>query len=250
MRFARRLRHGARPEIFPRVLLHGLCSRFRVHAPGPYFESIEDRGKEMNQRSLAPAYAETTQQARRLDSFNSVSCFELQSYMVNTLLRDTDASVWPIPGGSRPIARSRLVEFVARLRRGTNLLTGCKSAARRSPVDMLPDDVVGQAKRTFTLLGICGYGAARRAYLQDLANLAPQLMQYMNLRAVRGVWQNFVIGRRTGRVHGVFTCSTRGLAAMLPDCDKRKLGCGGVRPAQLRAQYPVAVLIPVGSTPI
>jgi len=30
---------------------------------------------------------------------------------------------------------------------------------------------------------------------QDLENLTPQLMQYMNLRAVRGVWQNFVIGQ-------------------------------------------------------
>src|SRR4029077_20313927 len=34
---------------------------------------------------------ETERQARSLDSFTSVSCFELQSYMVNTLLRDTDA---------------------------------------------------------------------------------------------------------------------------------------------------------------
>ena len=30
---------------------------------------------------------------------------------------------------------------------------------------------------------------------QDLANLSPPLQQYMNPRAVRGAWQNFVIGQ-------------------------------------------------------
>jgi hypothetical protein len=30
---------------------------------------------------------------------------------------------------------------------------------------------------------------------QDLSNLSPPLRQYMNPRAVRGAWQNFVIGQ-------------------------------------------------------
>jgi hypothetical protein len=30
---------------------------------------------------------------------------------------------------------------------------------------------------------------------QDLSNLTPPLRQYMNPRAVRGAWQNFVIGQ-------------------------------------------------------
>jgi hypothetical protein len=30
---------------------------------------------------------------------------------------------------------------------------------------------------------------------QDLANLTPGLKPYMNVRAVRGAWQNFVIGQ-------------------------------------------------------
>ena len=60
----------------------------------------------------------------------------------------------------------------------------------------LPDDVVGQAKRTFTLpwnLWLRGPLGVRIS--QDLANLTPELKQYMNLRAVRGAWQNFVIGQ-------------------------------------------------------
>jgi hypothetical protein len=30
---------------------------------------------------------------------------------------------------------------------------------------------------------------------QELANLTPELRQYMNPRAVRGAWQNFIIGQ-------------------------------------------------------
>jgi asparagine synthase (glutamine-hydrolysing) len=62
--------------------------------------------------------------------------------------------------------------------------------------DVLPDNVVGQAKRTFTLpwnLWLRGPLGVRLS--QELANLTPELRQYMNPRAVRGAWQNFVIGR-------------------------------------------------------
>src|SRR6202043_1981682 len=62
--------------------------------------------------------------------------------------------------------------------------------------DVLPDNVVGQAKRTFTLpwdLWLRGPLGVRLS--QDLANLTPELQQYMNVRAVRGAWQNFVIGQ-------------------------------------------------------
>ena len=62
--------------------------------------------------------------------------------------------------------------------------------------DLLPDEVVGQSKRTFTLpweVWLRGPLGVRLS--QDLANLTPPLRQYMNPRAVRGAWQNFVIGQ-------------------------------------------------------
>ena len=62
--------------------------------------------------------------------------------------------------------------------------------------DVLPDEVVGQSKRTFTLpweVWLRGPLGVRLS--QDLANLTPPLQQYMNPRAVRGAWQNFVIGQ-------------------------------------------------------
>jgi asparagine synthase (glutamine-hydrolysing) len=118
--------------------------------------------------------------------------------MVNTLLRDTDAVSMANSLEVRvPLLDHRLVEFVARLpKRGKHIDGVPKALLVEALSDVLPDDVVGQAKRTFTLpwdLWLRGPLGVRLS--QDLENLTPQLMQYMNLRAVRGVWQNFVIGQ-------------------------------------------------------
>jgi len=165
----------------------------------PYFESFE---RSENVRARDPIWRlrmqETAQQARGLDSFNSVSCFELQSYMVNTLLRDTDAVSMANSLEVRvPMLDHRLVEFVARLPKGSKYRAGVPKALLVEALsDLLPDQVVGQAKRTFTLpwdLWLRGPLGVRLS--QDLSDLTPQLLQYMNPRAVRGAWQNFVIGQ-------------------------------------------------------
>src|SRR5258706_1961723 len=190
------------PEDFPHAYYFTrlLFTPSRVHRLlAPYFESIEDRGKGNEpEPPWRQRMRETTQQARRLDSFNSVSCFELQSYMVNTLLRDTDAVSMANSLEVRvPLLDHRLVEFVARLPKRDKSVDGVPKALLVEALsDVLPDDVVGQAKRTFTLpLDLWLRGPLGVRLSQDLENLTPQLMQYMNLRAVRGVWQNFVIGQ-------------------------------------------------------
>ncbi len=96
-----------------------------------------------------------------------------------------------------PLLDHRLVEFVARLPKRQKFVNGVPKALLVEALsDVLPDDVVGQAKRTFTLpwdLWLRGPLGVRIS--QDLANLTPPLMQYMNLRAVSGAWQNFIIGQ-------------------------------------------------------
>src|SRR5258708_27690208 len=96
---------------------------------------------------------ETTRQAKRLDSLNSVSCFELQSYMVNTLLRDTDAVSMANSLEVRvPFLDHRLVEFVGRLPKKFKSEDGVPKALLVEALsDVLPDNVVRQAKPTFTL---------------------------------------------------------------------------------------------------
>jgi asparagine synthase (glutamine-hydrolysing) len=166
----------------------------------PYLDALDRRGG--NGNHAAPVWRqrmqETTRQAKALDSFNSVSCFELQSYMVNTLLRDTDSVSMANSLEVRvPFLDHRLVEFAARLPKKAKCNDHVPKALLVEALsDVLPDDVVGQAKRTFTLpwnLWLRGPLGVRLS--QELANLTPELKQYMNVRAVRGAWQNFVIGQ-------------------------------------------------------
>jgi asparagine synthase (glutamine-hydrolysing) len=190
------------PDDFPHAYYFTrlLFTPSRVHRLlGPYFESMQDR-EEGNEPSplWRQRMRETTRQAKRLDSFNSVSCFELQSYMVNTLLRDTDTVSMANSLEVRvPLLDHRLVEFVTRLPKRLKYMEGKPKALLVEALsDVLPDDVVGQAKRTFTLpwnMWLRGPLGVRLS--QELANLTPELGQYMNVRSVRGAWQNFVIGQ-------------------------------------------------------
>jgi asparagine synthase (glutamine-hydrolysing) len=162
----------------------------------PYFESAEYSGSHEN--PWRERMRETTRQAGLLDSFTSVSSFELQSYTVNTLLRDTDAASMANSLEVRvPFLDHRLVEFVGRLPKSAKYARGIpKSLLIEALSDLLPDEVVDQPKRTFTLpWDVWLRGSLGVRLSQDLANLTPPLQRYLNPRAVRGAWQNFVIGQ-------------------------------------------------------
>jgi asparagine synthase (glutamine-hydrolysing) len=163
----------------------------------PYFESIENSGN-VKQPLWRKRMEETARQARHLDSFNSVSYLELQSYMVNTLLRDTDSVSMANSLEVRvPLIDHRLVEFMARLPKSAKFIPGASKALLVEALsDLLPDEVVGQAKRTFTLpWEIWLRGPLGVNVSQTLSNLTPELQPYMNPRAVRGAWQNFIVGQ-------------------------------------------------------
>ena len=164
----------------------------------PYFESKEYSGDHNN--PWRARMGETARQAAKLDSFTGVSCFELQSYMVNTLLRDTDSASMASSLEVRvPFLDHRLVEFVGRLPKSAKYNRDVpKSLLVEALSDLLPDEVVGQSKRTFTLpWEVWLRGPLGVQLSQDLANLTPPLRKYLNPRAVRGAWQNFVIGHTT-----------------------------------------------------
>src|ERR1700722_1914913 len=164
----------------------------------PYFESKEYSGDHNN--PWRARMAETSRQAAKLDSFTGVSCFELQSYMVNTLLRDTDSGSMASSLEVRvPFLDHRLVEFVGRLPKSAKYNRDVpKSLLVEALSDLLPDEVVGQSKRTFTLpWEVWLRGPLGVQLSQDLSNLTPPLRKFLNPRAVRGAWQNFVIGHTT-----------------------------------------------------
>jgi len=139
---------------------------------------------------------ETSRQAERLDSFTGVSCLEMRSYMVNTLLRDTDAVSMSHSLEVRvPLLDHRLVEFMAQLpepaKRGRP-----KALLVEALGELLPDKVVQQRKRTFTLPWERWLrGALSERVASSLEDLAPALEQVLSGEAVRAVWQDFLAGR-------------------------------------------------------
>ena len=88
----------------------------------------------------------------KLDSFAAVSCMEANSYLVNTLLRDTDSMSMAHSLEVRvPFLDHPLVEFVTGLPQKAKLRKGIPKALLVSALeDILPDEVVRQTKRGFT----------------------------------------------------------------------------------------------------
>ena len=155
------------------------------------------RGEDLSAGGAAPWrkwLAETARQAAKLDSFGAISCLEARSYMVNTLLRDTDSVSMAHSLEVRvPLLDHVLVEFVAQLpaaakqRRGVN-----KALLVESLRGLLPEEIVRGRKRTFTfpwehwLRG--SLGARVRAGLEQPA---PALAPHMDAAAVQAVWPAF-----------------------------------------------------------
>jgi asparagine synthase (glutamine-hydrolysing) len=141
---------------------------------------------------------ETARQAERLDSFAATSCLEMRSYMVNTLLRDTDAVSMSHSLEVRvPLLDHKLVEFALRLPKSAKRRRGMpKALLIESLGDLLPQDVVRQRKRTFTfpwerwLRGALGGRVAA-----GLADLTPALRPFLDQESVCHVWRDFLAGR-------------------------------------------------------
>jgi asparagine synthase (glutamine-hydrolysing) len=143
---------------------------------------------------------EATRQSRRMDRFTRISWLELRSYLVNTLLRDTDAMSMHHSLEVRvPFLDGPLVEYVLEL----------PEALKRNPArpkallvaalkDLLPEEIVKLPKRTFTfpwetwLRGKLGDRVA-----VQLGDWSPALESRLDGRFAQAVWRDFLRGRTT-----------------------------------------------------
>jgi asparagine synthase (glutamine-hydrolysing) len=132
------------------------------------------------------------------DDFSAVSWLEMRSYMVNMLLRDTDGVSMAHSLEVRvPLLDHQLVEFVAALPAAAKQRAGHpKALLAQSIGDLLPEEVLRQPKRTFTLpwqhwlRGPLGDRVA-----QNLGELCAPLSDHLQSKPVRDVWQNFRAGQ-------------------------------------------------------
>jgi asparagine synthase (glutamine-hydrolysing) len=138
--------------------------------------------------------AESSRQAADLDSFAAVSCLEARSYLVNTLLRDTDSVSMAHSLEVRvPLLDHVLVEFVARLPASAKQHKGQnKPLLVEALRNILPKEVLGQQKRTFTFPWERWLrGALAPRIRAGLADLAPAFAGHFDAQTVRAVWLAF-----------------------------------------------------------
>jgi asparagine synthase (glutamine-hydrolysing) len=136
--------------------------------------------------------------ARKLEPIAAISWLEMRSYMVNTLLRDTDSVSMAQSLEVRvPLLDTPLVEFVSSLPDAARQRPGMQKALLAEGIgDVLPKQVFAQRKRTFTLPWKEWLRGPLRARIErSFGELSPALTPYVHVNGVKSVWQDFIAGK-------------------------------------------------------
>jgi asparagine synthase (glutamine-hydrolysing) len=136
--------------------------------------------------------------ARKLEPIAAISWLEMRSYMVNTLLRDTDSVSMAQSLEVRvPLLDTPLVEFVSTLPDAARQRPGVQKALLADGIgDVLPKQVLAQRKRTFTLPWKEWLRGPLRARVErSFGELSPALAPHVHATGVKSVWQDFMAGK-------------------------------------------------------
>jgi asparagine synthase (glutamine-hydrolysing) len=145
-------------------------------------------------------FADSAARARSMDDFTAVSWLELRSYMLNTLLRDTDAMSMRHSLEVRvPFLDAPLVDYVLSLpEKAKHPTARPKSLLVEALRDVFPEEILAQQKRTFTfpwenwLRGTLGERVAA-----GIAVWSPALEQQLPRGFAEKVWSDYLAGRTT-----------------------------------------------------
>ena len=207
--FKRSKTYRGAPDVFRKALSAWLDSDL---FPSPYFYTRAlftprtvaarlDEGSEVwDAMPWMHWLSEAARQSRPLDPFTRISWLELRSYLVNTLLRDTDAMSMRHSLEVRvPFLDVPLVEHVLGVPESLKRNSARpKSLLIDAMKDLLPEEVIAQNKRTFTfpwetwLRGKLGERVA-----VGLGDWSPALQERFDGRFALAVWRDFLRGRTT-----------------------------------------------------
>jgi len=140
----------------------------------------------------------TADQAAPAGPVSGVSWLEMRTYMVSTLLRDTDSVSMARSLEVRvPFLDTPLVEFVGSLPEAARVQQGMpKALLRDAMAGLIPPEILDQKKKTFTLPWEDWLRNALRARVQDsLRELSPALGGLLHSTGVQRVWDNFERGQ-------------------------------------------------------
>ena len=136
--------------------------------------------------------------ARKLEGMTGVSWLEMRCYMASTLFRDTDAVSMARSLEVRvPLLDTPLVEFVGALPEDARRRDGTSKALLLEAIgDLLPQEVLAQKKRPFTLPWEDWLrGGLRKRLETSFAEIAPGLEPYLRGDGVREVWAAFLASK-------------------------------------------------------
>src|SRR5258707_1905555 len=136
--------------------------------------------------------------ARKLEGMGSVSWLEMRCYMARTLLRDTDSVSMARSLEVRvPLLDTPLVEFVGALPDAARRREGTAKALLNEAIgDLLPQEILTQKKRTFTLPWEQWLrGPLRKRVEASFAEIAPGLAPHVHGDGVGEVWSAFLAGK-------------------------------------------------------
>ena len=140
----------------------------------------------------------TADQAHAQESLAGISWLEMRSYMVSTLLRDTDCVSMARSLEVRvPFLDTPLVEFVMALPDRARFEPGVWKPLLRSALrGLIPAEILRQSKRTFTLPWEEWLRGSLKARVESsLKNLAPALTDQLRPGGLEMVWEKFLNGQ-------------------------------------------------------
>jgi asparagine synthase (glutamine-hydrolysing) len=140
----------------------------------------------------------TASEAGKLEPVAGTSWLEMRCYMASTLLRDTDSVSMARSLEVRvPLLDTPLVEFVGSLPDAARHRAGTQKALLvQALAGLLPEEILGQRKKTFTLPWEAWLRGPLRPRLEaSFAGIAPSLLPHLRVEGVRGVWTDFLGGR-------------------------------------------------------
>src|SRR5207249_4010927 len=170
--------------LFPPGTLEKIIEpRFRPSTIGPDGVTLEPTWLGWLQRAA--------DEARKLEPIAGISWLEMRSYMASTLLRDTDSVSMAQSLEVRvPMLDTPLMEFVNALPDAARRRPGIQKALLVAAIrDLLPAEILGQKKRTFTLPWEEWLrGPMRKRVEASFGNPAPALKPVLRPGGVQVVW--------------------------------------------------------------
>jgi asparagine synthase (glutamine-hydrolysing) len=199
-------RKAAAAWAYPDTLPHPYFFTRTLFPPGQLERIIEPRFRPSTVSAdgvtLDPTWlgwlGRTADEARKLEPVAGVSWLETRTYMASTLLRDTDSVSMAQSLEVRvPLLDTPLVEFVGSLPDAARWRPGTQKALLAEAVDdLLPQEILAQQKRTFTLPWEEWLRGPLRARMEaSFTDPAPPLAAYLRPGGVRTVWTDFLAGK-------------------------------------------------------